>query len=157
MTEVAPTFVERPDIPEAGSQEEDRWAKQSTIAFEGGYVEAAYGNLIQTWNTTAIGTSCASINVDRAGYTVDRELQIGMGSKEVVYAPKTYKRFPRRNGSAAAGGEEFTMVTDVGEYTARVGGDVQTFIDWVCTNKDKQFGTLEIYSNRGAHYGPFGI
>lgn len=157
MTEPTPRFAERPDPPAAGSELEDRWAKQSTIAFEGGYIKSAYGNLAQTWSLESIGTTCDGIDVDRAGYTVNRELTIGMGSKQVTYAPKTYKRYPRRNGGGAAGGEAMTFVTDIGSYTARVAGDVQTLIAWVCANKDKQFGTLEIYTSRGAFYGPFGL
>ena len=157
MTEATPYFATRPDVPDAGTELEDRWAKESTIAFEGGYIKSAYGNLVQTWNLEGLTTTCDAITVDRAGYTVNRELTIGMGGKQVTYAPASYKRFPRRNGGGAAGGEAMTFVTDVGEYTARVAGDVQTLIQWVCDNKDKQFGTLEIYTNRGAFYGPFGL
>ena len=157
MTEATPFFATRPDVPDAGSDLEDRWAKESTIAFEGGYIKSAYGNLVQTWNLEGLNTICDAIEVDRKGYTVNRELTIGMGSKQVTYAPTTYKRFPRRNGSSAAGGEAMTFVTDIGEYTARVSGDVQTVIQWICDNTDKQFGTLEIYTNRGAFYGPFGL
>ena len=103
MTEATPYFSTRPEVPAAGSELEDRWAKQSTIAFEGGYIKSAYGNLVQTWDLEGLGTTCAAIDVDRKGYTADRELTIGMGSKTITYSPKTYKRFPRRNGSGAAG------------------------------------------------------
>ena len=157
MTEASPRFSTRPEVPAAGSEQEDRWAKQSTITFDGGYIKSAYGNLVQTWNLEGLNTTCAAIEVDRKGYSVDRTLTIGMGSKNVTYSPATYKRFPRRNGSAAAGGEAMTFVTDIGQYTARVAGDVQTLIQWICDNKDVQFGTLEIYTNRGAFYGPFGL
>ena len=157
MSEVQPRFSERPTVPDAGTELEDRWAKESTITYEGGYIKSAYGNLVQTWNLSALPTTCTSIDVDRKGYTVDRELTIGMGSKSITYAPKTYKRYPRRNGGGAAGGDAMTFVTDVGQYTARVSGDIQTLISWVCENKNVQFGTLEIYTNRGAFYGPFGL
>lgn len=156
MTEVTPYFATRPETPAAGSELEDRWAKDSTIAFGDGYIKSAYGNLVQTWNLEGLTTTCAAKEVDRKGYTVERELTIGMGSKSVTYSPATYKRFPRRNGGGAAGGEAMTFVTDIGTYTARVSGDVQTLVQWVCDNQDKQFGTLEIYTNRGAFYGPFG-
>ena len=157
MSEVQPRFAERPTPPEAGTELEDRWAKESTIAFEGGYIKSAYGNLAQTWNLEGLGSTCSAISVDRKGYTVERTLTIGAGSKSVTYAPKTYNRYPRRNGGGASGGDAMTFVTDVGEYTARVSGDIQTLITWICDNKDKQFGTLEIYTNRGAFYGPFGL
>ena len=157
MSEVTPYFAERPTVPDAGTELEDRWAKESTIAYEGGYIKSAYGNLVQTWNLESLTTTCSAISVDRKSYSVNRTLTIGGPSATVNYAAKSYNRYPRRNGGGAAGGEAMTFVTDIGQYTARVSGDVQTLIKWVCDNKDKQFGTLEIYTNRGAFYGPFGL
>ena len=155
-TEAQPRFATRPTPPAAGTEEEDRWARQSTIAFEGGYIKSAYGNLVQTWNVPGINAACDAVDVNRAGYSVERELTIGMGSKTVSYPASTYKRFPRRNGSSAAGGEAWTFVTDIGKYTARVTGDVETVVQWICDNQSIQFGTLEIYTGRGAFYGTFG-
>lgn len=157
MTEATTRLAIRPDTPAAGSETEDRWAKDSTIAYDGGYIRSAYGNLVQTWNLNGLNSPSEAIDVDRAGYSVDRVLTIGMASKPVTYAPKTYKRFPRRNGSGAAGGEEMTFVTDIGQYTARVAGDVETLIQWITDNIGEQYGTLEVYTNRGAIYGPFGL
>ena len=157
MTEASPRFSTRPDVPDAGTDVEDRWARESTIAFEGGYIKSAYGNLVQTWNLSGLTDTCSAIDVDRKSYSVDRTLTIGGDSKTVNYSAKTYKRYPRRNGGGAAGGEAMTFVTDIGQYTARVAGDVQTMVKWVCDNIDKQYGTLEIYTNRGAFYGPFGL
>ena len=157
MSEVAPMFSTRPDPPAAGSEQEDRWAKDATIAFEGGYIKSAYGNLIQTWNLASVLSTCASTDVERAGYTASRTNTIGGSSKSVTVSASTYKKYNRRNGSLAAGGDAYTFVTDVGTYTARCSGDVQTVIKWICDNKDKQYGTLEVFTGRGAAYGPFGI
>lgn len=157
MTEAVPYFAVRPDVPDAGSEQEDRWAKDATIAFPGGYIKSAYGNLVQTWNLAKVLESCSSVDVDRAGYTAKRVLTIGTASKDVTVSASTYKKFNRRNGSLAAGGEAYTFVTDIGSYTARVSGDVQTAIAWICNNKDKQYGTLEVFTGRGASYGPFGF
>ena len=156
MSEVAPMFSTRPDPPDAGSDQEDRWAKDATIAFDGGYIKSAYGNLIQTWNLASVLDSCSSSDVNRAAYTANRTLTIGGTSKTVNVSASTYKKYNRRNGSQAAGGEVFTFVTDIGEYTARCSGDIQTIVKWICDNKSKQYGTLEIFSGRGAAYGPFG-
>ena len=50
MDEPQVYFSTRPEIPAAGTDLEDRWAKDATIAYEGGYIKSAYGNLAQTWN-----------------------------------------------------------------------------------------------------------
>lgn len=148
-------FAERPTPPAAGSAEEDRWARDSTIAFPGGYIKSAYGNLVQTWNISAGLAACSSVDVNRSAYSVSRTNTIGGASKTVNYSATTYKRFPGRNGSSAAGSEVWTFVTDLGSYTARVGGDVQTVVQYMCDQQNQQFGTLEVYSSRGKHYGPF--
>lgn len=156
MDEPQVYFATRPEIPAAGTDLEDRWAKDATIAYEGGYIKSAYGNLAQTWNLKGLVDVCSSKDINRTSYSVSRTLTIGGDSKTVSYPAKVYKKFPRRNGSLAAGGEAYTFVTDVGQYTARVAGDVQTAIKWMCDNVDKQFGTLEVFTSRGASYGPFG-
>ena len=156
MDEPQVYFATRPEIPAAGTDVEDRWAKEATIAFDGGYIKSAYGNLAQTWNLKGLVDVCNSKDINRTSYSVSRTLTIGGGSKTVSYPAKVYKKFPRRNGSLAAAGDSYTFVTDVGTYTARVSGDVQTAIKWICDNVDKQFGTLEVFTGRGAVYGPFG-
>ena len=156
MADVAPVLVSRPSPPEVDSDEDKMWRKESAITFDGGYISATYGNLTQTWNLGGSLGGCASVDVERAGYTANRANKIGGDVKKVTVSAGTYKRFPRKNGSLAAGGQPFTFVTDIGVFTARVGGDVETCIQWICDNRTNLFGTLTIYSDRGAQYGPFG-
>ena len=156
MESVAPMLVERPSPPDANTDEDMMWRKEAAITFEGGYIVATYGNLAQTWDLGNTGAACPSVDVTRQAYTVQRTNTIGGDTKAVSFPVTTYKRFPRVNASIAAGGEPFTFVTDIGEYTARIGGDVQTVVDWICTNRSALFGTLSIFTNRGAQYGPFG-
>lgn len=152
---VQPRFATRPTPPAAGSAEEDRWARDSTIPFPGGYIKSAYGNLVQTWNTGNVLASCTGLQVNRAGYSVTRTNKIGGTSKTVNYSATTYSRFPGRNGSSAAGGEVWTFITDLGSYKARVGGDVQTVLKFLCEQQVSQFGTLEVVTSSGKTYGPF--
>ena len=148
-------LLSRPEPPEAGSEEDARWKKLTTIAYDGGYIRAAYGNLTQTWAVANKGRFClASTEVDRAAYSVKRVLTIGTTEKTVNVPASKYKRWPRRNGSSAAAGEPFTFVTDIGSYTARVGGDIQSLLKVLCDNADQLYGTLWVYSDRGAEYGP---
>lgn len=148
-------LLSRPSVPDAGTEEEARWKKLATIAYDGGYIRAAYGNLTQTFALAGKNKFClGQVDVERAAYTVQRTLTIGTESKEVKVPASRYKRWPRRNGSSAAAGEPFTFKTDIGSYTARVGGDVQSLLTVLCDSADQIFGTLWIYSDRGAEYGP---
>lgn len=148
-------FATRPSVPEAGSDEEARWKKMATVAYDGGYIHATYGNLTQTFALSGKNKFClSSVDVERAAYTVQRTLTIGTDSKEVKVPASRYKRWPRRNGSNAAAGEPYTFKTDIGSYTARVGGDVQSLLKALCDSVDQIYGTLWIYSDRGAEYGP---
>ena len=155
MSDPALYFAERPNVPDTDTDEDKMWRKESAITFDGGYISATYGNLVQTFNLGQSLAACAGVYVDRNGYTADRTNKIGGTSKKVTVPASTYKRFPRKNGSLAAGGKPFTFVTDIGSYTARIGGDVETCVQWICDNRNSMYGTLTIYSDRGAQYGPF--
>lgn len=151
-----PLFATPPTPPAAGSAEEKRWAKDSSISWNGGSMTAAYGNLAQTFSLSALQTVCAgSIDVQRSGYTTTRTNTIGGSSKSVTVPSTTYKRYPKHNASLAAAGEAFRIVTPLGEYTARVTGDIQDFVAYLCANSSALYGTITVYSGRGAEYGPF--
>ena len=143
-------------MPETDSDEDMVWRKESAITFDGGYISATYGNLVQTWNLGQSLSTCSGVDVQRSAYTAKRANKIGDPKVDVSVPSSTYKRFPRKNGSLAAGGLPYTFVTDIGTYTARVGGDVETCVQWICDNTNTKYGTLTIYTNRGAQYGPFG-
>lgn len=155
MTDVAPYFAERPNPPATDSDEDKMWRKESAITFEGGYISATYGNLIQTFNLGQSLAACSSKDISRKAYTASRTNKIGGTSKTVNVPASTYKKFPRKNGSLAAGGVPYTFVTDIGTYVARIGGDVETTVKWICDNRNTMYGTLTIYTDRGAQYGPF--
>ena len=156
MADAAVYFAERPAVPETDSDEDMVWRKESAITFDGGYISATYGNLVQTWNLGQSLSTCSGVDVQRSAYTAKRANKIGDPKVDVSVPSSTYKRFPRKNGSLAAGGLPYTFVTDIGTYTARIGGDVETCVQWICDNRNTMYGTLTIYTNRGAQYGPFG-
>ena len=154
--EASPRFAERPTIPDAGSDEEKRWSKMSTITYDGGYIRSQYGNFVQTWNVAGQNLTCSSATqVTRSAYTASRTNKIGGASTSVSVPSSTYTKYARKNGSGAAGGDPFYFQTDIGGYSVRVGGDIQTLISYICANTNTQFGTLTTFSNRGAIYGPF--
>jgi len=153
--EPTPFFATRPDVPQAGTDEYDRWKRESTLNFPGGYVKATYGNLIQTFamtNTDSCGGE--QVNVSRTSH--QRVNTIGGDAKTIGAKTFTYTKYPKRNSSGAAGGEVITITTAVGSYDARLGGDIQSFVGWLCGNGTSQlYDSIEFTSPRGAHYGPF--
>ena len=148
-------FATRPNVPDAGTDEYDRWKRSSTLNFPGGYVESSFGNLIQTFAmTNTDACSGSQVSVSRASHT--RTNTIGGATKTIGAKTYTYTKFPKRNGGGPAGGQVITITTSVGSYTARLGGDIQAFVQWLCGNGTSQlYDAIEFTSPRGSHYGPF--
>ena len=152
---VSPYFAQRPEPPAAGTDEYARWKKESTYNFPGGYLTASYGNLIQTFSMQGTD-ACDGVSVNTTRKAHNRVNTIGGASTSVAQATFTYKKYPKRNGGAAAGGEPITITTAVGSYTARLGGDIQDLVGWLCGNGTGQlYDSIEFTSPSGAHYGPF--
>ena len=156
MSEATPYLAVRPSPPETGSDIDKLWRKTRAISYDGGYISAAYGNLVQTFTMSGADPACDSKDVQATVKGHDRVLTIGGTSKTIAQFSKNYKVFPGKTGSNAAAGESITVVTDIGEYEARMGGDVQTLIQYLCDNKGSMYGPVYIYSARGKEYGPFG-
>lgn len=150
-----PYFATRPTPPAAGTEEYERWKKDATLAFPGGYLKSAYGNLIQTF-TMAKSTSCTGTDVSVSRKAHTRTNKIGGTSQQIAQTNFTYTKYPKRNGALAAGGEPITITTSVGSFTARMGGDMQDLAKWLCGDGASQlYDGIEITSPRGAHYGTF--
>ena len=148
--------MERPEIPEAGTEEDARWRKDNSISWNGGSLTAAYGNLVQTWNTTGGNIiENSAQDIDRASYSNQRRNKYSDDAKTVNTPASTYRRFPRHNSSLASGGEMYTIRTDVGEYRARVTGSVQDFVQFILDNRSALYGTIWVYTGSNAEYGPF--
>lgn len=147
-------FATRPNPPSETSTDYKAWSKTATLNYNGGYIEAAYGDLIQTWS---LGDSSACSGQVRLvqRVTTNRVNTIGGDSTPVRAAIYSYTAYPKRNSSLAAGGDLYTIHTSVGTYTARVGGDVQAMIGYVCTKLNQLYDPISIQSSSGAWYGPF--
>lgn len=156
MTESAqqPRFIGRPPIPGTETQEYVTWSQNWTINYDGGYIQSAYGNLAQTWDLGLVQESCTDLPVAVVRKAHNRVNSIGMDPTPVKEARFTYNKFPRRNSSLSAGGDAYTIHTDIGSYTARIGGDVQDFMKWACSNANITYGTTSIQTSHGAWYGP---
>jgi hypothetical protein len=150
-----PMFVQRPDPPAINTDEYTRWSKERSIAFNGGTLTAAYGNLIQTFSLDTIGFSCnpPTKNVTVRETTVTRVIG-GASSPRTAYQ-YTKKQFNKKNSSLSAAGYPVRVVTSVGEYTARLTGSMEALATFMCDNGAALYDSVYIYSPRGAEYGPF--
>ena len=150
-------FAQRPEVPAVGTDDYNRWRKESTLTWDGGYLTATYGNLIQTFAMTgADACSAKEITYQRKKHT--RTNTIGGDSKEIEAVGVKFNKYPRRNSSGAAAGELITITTPVGSYTARLGGDIQHFVKFLCSDsgKGQLYAPIEFTTGRTAFYGPFG-
>jgi len=147
-------FATRPNPPVVTDLEYEAWSRRGTLNYDGGYIEATYGDLIQTWS---LGETDACAGQSRAVVRTSstRTNTIGGATTPVAGSNYVYTAYPKRNSSLAAGGALFTVHTDIGSYTARVGGDVQTLIAYVCNNTNQLYSPISIQSASGAWYGPF--
>ena len=150
-----PYLVQRPEPPTPGSSDDQRWRKEQAISWDGGSITATWGNLVQTWNLDTLNYICQEakdVNVTVKAHT--RTNKIGGTSSNVSGTTYTKKVYPKKNSSMGAAGEVVRIVTDVGEYTARLTGPMELFAKFACANVSSQFGSITIYSPRGASYGP---
>lgn len=147
-------FATRPNPPAVVDAEYQAWSRVATLNFQGGYLEATYGDLIQTWSLGATSACAGRVKeVTRSPST--RTNTIGGASIAVSGTAYEYTIYPKRNSSLAAGGDLYTIHTTIGTYTARVGGDVQGLIAYVCTKTNQLYDPISIQSSSGAWYGPF--
>ncbi len=147
-------FATRPNPPQVTDLEYQAWSRVATLNYDGGYIEATYGDLVQTWSLGATDACAGQARaVVRAGST--RTNTIGGASTPVAGANYVYTAYPKRNSSLAAGGDSYTIHTNIGSYTARVGGDVQGLIAYVCNKTNQLYDPISIQSSSGAWYGPF--
>ena len=147
-------FATRPNPPAVTDPEYQAWSRKATVNYVGGYIEATYGDLIQTWSLGETN-ACAGQTIAVARTASTRTNTIGGATSSVAGTNYEYVAYPKRNSSLAAGGDLFTVHTDIGSYTARVGGDVQTLIGYVCTITNQLYSAISIQSSNGSWYGPF--
>ena len=150
-----PRFSQRPDPPAVGKPEYDRWKQESALAWPGGTLTATYGNLAQTFALNLLDGACTAQtnSVSRAGG--DRVNRIGGPKITVKSSSLSLRRYPKKNAGNAAAGAPILIVTEVGEYTARLTGSIQDFVSYLCGNGSKMFGSIYVHSANGAKYGPF--
>lgn len=151
----SPRFATRPTPPAPNTDEYARWSKEASLPYPGGSLTAAYGNLIQTMNVAGILDACTATDLNVSVSASNPVLTIGGGSIPRKAYTYTKKQYNKRNSSLAAGGDPITVITDIGQYQARMTGSIQSFVEFICRNTGLLYGPLYFASANGALYGPY--
>ena len=64
--EASPYFIlpPRPTPPDAGTEEHERWCRDSSIVYENGSLTSAYGNWVQLWAAGELPAATIGKDVD---------------------------------------------------------------------------------------------
>ena len=150
-----PFFAEPPAPPEPGTADDLYWRKEFTLNYQGGSITAARGNILQTMNVDSASNFCdvPTINVTVKGHS--RQNKIGGLSRQIDQHTYSVKQYPISRASSADGGQAITVVTPLGEYTARLSGSAADFSGYLCSNLNILYGATSFVTERGTQYGPF--
>lgn len=152
-----PRFATRPSVPAAGSPEDLQWRKNLTLAYPGGTITAARGNLEQTLNISGTTSSyCQAVteSISRTGH--QRVNKIGGTATSVKATTYTVKKYPTGTTNQAAAGQAVEVLTGVGSYRARVTGSLQSLMAYLCSIENTVFDYVSVVSQHGTIYGPIG-
>jgi len=152
---VTPFFAQRPEVPAAGSDEDKYWRKEFTVNYEGGSITAARGNILQTLNVDGATNFCTAEDKNVSVKAHPRTNTIGGASKSIGAFNYSIKAYPISRAAQADGGQPITVVTDIGEYTARLSGSAADFAGYLCGNINVLYGATSFVTEKGTFYGPF--
>ena len=150
-----PYFATRPDVPAAGSDEVLYWRKEFTVNYEGGSLTAARGNILQTLNVEGATNFCSVEDKNVSVKAHPRQNSIGGATKSIAGFSYSIKAYPISRAAQADGGQPITVVTDIGEYTARLSGSAAAFAGYLCGNINVLYGATSFVTEKGTFYGPF--
>lgn len=152
-----PRFAGRPSVPPAGSPLDLQWRKNLTLAYPGGTITAARGNLEQTFLILGAASSyCQAVteSISRTGH--QRVNKIGGPATSVKATTYTVKKYPTGSTNQAAAGQTVEVLTGVGTYRARVTGSLQALMAHLCSIENTVFDYVSVVSQQGTIYGPIG-
>lgn len=145
-----PRFAGRPSVPPAGSPLDLQWRKDLTLAYPGGTITAARGNLEQTFLILGAAQSVCQApteSISRTGHS--RVNKIGGSSTSVRSTTYTVKKYPTASSGQAASGQEYLVRTGAGSYTARVTGSLQALTSYLCSIENTIFDFVQVVTQRG--------
>lgn len=128
-----------------------------TLAYPGGTITAARGNLEQT---LAVGSAssaycqAATESFSRTGH--QRVNKIGGTATSVKATTVSVKKYPTGTTNQAAAGQAVEVLTGAGSYTARVTGSMQALVAYLCSIENTVFDYMTVVSQQGTIYGPIG-
>ena len=132
----------------------DPKARKFSLTFEGGYLTATRGLLEAIWGTDFLSTAGAGVSKSVAVKGHARQRVIGGPSKTVGAYAYTLIDYPRKVKGGAAGGQPILIENGGSWWTARLGGSVQDFKEFL-KGKGKPSQPFTFATERGGEYSSF--
>ncbi len=129
--------------------------REVTINYEGGSITSTRGTLEAIFKEDAIPSACAKNEKDVARKAHERVRVIGSPPTSVKAANFKLVSYPKTASSFASGGIPIMLSADGGWWTARLSGNVEDFVAWLCDNLEDLENVFLFQSPSGAKYGPF--
>ena len=144
MTATPLLVREQPPMPE----------REATLNYEGGSFTASRGLVSYIFKSAAFVSTCAFVEVERKRNSYTRTEYIGADVKVVPQTTWTQHRYPSQTKSIAAGGEPIQIKVAGEWWTARLSGNHESFMKFLCDSKEDMYGPIAWRSARGTLYGP---
>ena len=129
-------------------------AREATLNYEGGSLTTTRGVIAQMFTDASFISTCAFVEVERSRRSYTRTDYIGAEVKVVPLTNWTQHKYPSQTKSIAAGGEPIQIKINGEWWTARLSGNHESFMKFLCDGKDSLVGPIAWRSARGTLYGP---
>lgn len=128
--------------------------REATLNFEGGSLTTTRGVVAAMFNDASFISTCAFVEVERSRKSYTRTDYIGAENQIVGASSWTQKKYPSQTKSIAAGGEPIQLKIKGEWWGARLSGNHESFMQFLCDGKDDLSDAIAWRSARGTLYGP---
>jgi hypothetical protein len=129
----------------------DPKASKFTLSWDGGYISATQGLLEALYGLDFADKSGAGSAVTITRKSHSRQRVIGGATKTVAATSFSVIKYPRRVNGGAAGGPPIMIRVAGTWWTARLGGSVQDFKQWL-SGAGKPQTTFQFQTEKGGLY-----
>ena len=130
-------------------------AKEISINYAGGSITSTRGTLEAIFKQDALPSACEPVKKNPSRKAHTRVRVIGSPPTQVKATEYELRIYPKTNSSFASGGIPIMLSADGGWWTARLTGNVEDFVAWICTNLEDLQTVFFFQSPSGAKYGPY--
>ncbi len=129
--------------------------KEVTVNYTGGSITSTRGTLEAIFEEEFLPSACQGVTreISRIAYPMVRV--IGDAPTNVGATAFSVTSYPKTPSSFASGGKPIMVSADGGWWTARLTGDMESLVSFLCDNLESLSATLLVQSPSGAKYGPY--